>query len=65
MQLKQQSRNAATKAIETLLITNLIGQVVHAQFYNTNKAVLDMSTLPKGIYFVKINSAEVSKFVKE
>ncbi len=56
---------AATKAIATLSITNLIGQVVQTQFCNTNKAMVDISTLPKGISFVKINNTEVRKFLKE
>ena len=33
--------------------------------YNTNKAEINVASLPAGIYLVKINGAEVRKFVKE
>ncbi len=42
--------------IENVRIVNLRGQVVLEQNLNDNKVQLDVSALPKGIYFVWINS---------
>ena len=51
--------------IKTLTITNLLGQPIYSHGYNTDKAEVDVSTLPTGIYLIRINGTEVRKFVKE
>jgi Secretion system C-terminal sorting domain len=51
--------------INQIAITNLLGQTVYTHEYNTEKAELNVSTLPTGIYFIKINNTEVRKFVKQ
>ena len=51
--------------ITTLSVTNLIGQVVFTDHYNTGQVHIDVADLPKGLYFVKVNDTEVRKFVKE
>ncbi len=51
--------------ITQITMTNLLGQTVYCQEFNTNKTELSLADLPKGIYFIKINNTEVRKFVKE
>ena len=56
----------STTQISSITITNLLGQIVYTQqqLYS-QQAQINVSTLPAGIYFVKINGTEVRKFVKE
>ena len=56
---------SATQPIRQLTITNLTGQTVYAHEYNTETVQVNVATLPPGVYFVKVNGAEVKKFVKE
>ena len=51
--------------INTLSINNFMGQMVYSNEYNSPKATVDVSSLPAGVYFVKVNGAEVRKFVKQ
>jgi len=52
--------------INNINITNLIGQTVYEQDYTAQQqAVVNIASLPTGVYFVKINGSEVRKFVKE
>jgi hypothetical protein len=51
--------------ITAISITNLIGETQHTQTPNSEKVTMDISTLPPGIYLIKINNAEIRKFVKE
>ena len=55
----------STEKINQITINKLIGQTVYTHEYNTEKVQVDVSGLPNGIYFVKINGSEVRKFVKE
>jgi len=48
-----------------ITITNLLGQTVYTQSYNSPQVNVDVSTLPQGMYLVKINGTEVRKFVKQ
>jgi type IX secretion system substrate protein len=54
-----------TDKITTVSISNLLGQTVYTQSFNTQKAEIDISMLQSGVYFVKINGREMAKFVKE
>jgi len=56
---------SATEPITSLTITDLLGQVIYTNQYNTNKAQVDVSYLPPGVYFARINGSVVKKFVKE
>jgi peptidase C10-like protein/Spi protease inhibitor/type IX secretion system substrate protein len=56
---------AGTGKINSVVISNLIGQVVYNNQYNVNMAQVDVSNLPAGVYLVRINGTEVRKFVKE
>ena len=55
----------ASAMITTISITNLIGETIYSYEYNANKAEIDVSSLPSGVYFIKINGTEVRKFLKE
>ena len=54
-------------AIEQVLITNTIGQIILKQSYNTaeKSKEVDIGSLSNGIYFVKVNGVYAGKFVKE
>ena len=55
----------APNAINEVTITNLLGQTVYHQYYSTPQVKVDVSGLPAGVYFVKVNGSEVRKFLKE
>ena len=55
----------ASRVIMGLSISNMLGQVVYSHDYGTRHVHIDISSLPIGVYAVKINGAEVRKFVKE
>jgi Secretion system C-terminal sorting domain/Bacterial Ig-like domain (group 2) len=46
-------------------ISNLIGQTFYSTVCNSEMVKIDVSGLPAGIYFAKVNGTEVRKFVKE
>ncbi len=52
-------------SITSIAITNLLGQVVYSQQYNSQQVQVDVADLPKGVYFIKVNGGDVRKFVKE
>lgn len=56
---------AGTDKITSVAITNLLGQVVSSNRYDTEVVKEDVSGLPAGVYLVRINGTEVRKFVKE
>ena len=56
---------SSTDKITTVTISNLLGQVVYSQQYNSQQVHIDCSSLPKGMYLVRINGSEVRKFVKQ
>ncbi len=51
--------------IRTIDVISVPGKVLYSNEYATNKATVDVSTLPTGIYFVRINGTEVRRFLKE
>ncbi len=55
----------ARDGISTVVISNLLGQTVYINHYNCMQAGIDVSNLPPGIYLVRVNGSEVTKFVKE
>ena len=55
----------STEKINNVEITNLIGQTIYTNKFNTEKAEVDVAAMPAGIYFVKVNNTTVRKFVKE
>ncbi len=52
-------------AINSVSISNIVGQVVFSREYNMNKVMVNVSYLPAGVYFIKINNSIVRKFTKE
>lgn len=55
----------ANEQITSIVISNSIGQNIYSKCPNSNKAIVDVSTLPAGLYFIRINDLKVSKFVKQ
>lgn len=56
---------SVTNEIISIVIYNFIGQTVYTRDFNTKQVQIDVSALPAGVYFVKINGTEVRKFVKQ
>ena len=54
----------ASGTINEVVISNLLGQIVYSQSYNTEQVKVDISALQTGVYFIKINGSEVRKFMK-
>ena len=55
----------ATDKITNVSVCNILGQPVYTRSCNAEQIELNIANLPAGIYFVKVNGSEVSKFVKE
>jgi hypothetical protein len=58
----------AQSDFNTVEIVNFLGQTVLTQMNNSNKAIIDVSNLTNGVYFVRIlsnNGISVQKFVKQ
>jgi len=59
------SLTISANQINQITISNLLGQTIYSRQYNSPKVQIDVSTLPSGLYFVKVNGSEVKKFFKE
>jgi hypothetical protein len=55
----------STNIITQLTITNPLGQTISSQQPHTESTQIDVSNLPAGVYFLRVNNTEVRKFVKE
>lgn len=53
-----------TNGIDTVAITNTLGQAVMKQAVNNSNAQVDVSSLSKGVYFVRITSGSAAKIIK-
>ena len=51
--------------VNSVVIYNLVGQVVSVNYCTTKELDLDITAFPKGIYFMKINNTSVKMFEKE
>jgi hypothetical protein len=56
---------SSTNNINSITITNLLCQTVYTHKYNSEQVQVDVSYLPNGVYFIKVNGSAVRKFVKE
>lgn len=54
----------AKEKITSIAISNVVGQQVFTQNFNTQNAHIDIADLPKGVYIIKVNDVSVKKFVK-
>lgn len=58
--------SVATPAkIENIVITNCMGETIYAHNYDAKQVDVDVSLIPPGLYFIRINGIAVKKFVKE
>ena len=55
----------ASTNITSISVNNILGQQVFGSKYNAEMAKIDVSALPNGMYFIKVNNIETSRFVKE
>ena len=55
---------SSTDKITKIAVSNVLGQMVFTNSYNTHDAAVDLSALPSGVYFVKVNDTIVKKFTK-
>jgi len=55
----------ATGLLTNVVITNVIGQTLFNNGWNADKAQVDVSGFPVGIYFVKVNGGMIAKFLKQ
>ena len=51
--------------INSIVISNLIGQNVYSGSFNTNSVAVSLQQVPGGVYVVKINGNKVYKIVKD
>ncbi len=51
--------------ITSVAFSNLLGQTVYSNYYHNDQVQVDVADLPAGLYLVRINGSEVSKFVKQ
>lgn len=50
--------------ITSISINNAMGQIMNTTTHNSNKVEMDISDLPNGLYFIRINGSIVRKFSK-
>lgn len=55
----------ANGTIQHVAITNLLGQQMAEQRSNSKQVKIDVSSLPPGLYLLRINNKETMRFVKE
>ncbi len=55
----------ASYPIRYICITNLLGQTLYFQHYNSPEIHIDVAALPTDMYLVRINGIEVRKFIKQ
>lgn len=56
----------ATEKINTLLVTNTLGQpLIYLQYLGSEQVPLDVSHLPPGLYILRINGTHIKRFTKQ
>lgn len=55
----------ASGIVTHLTIANTVGQQVFSGKYNKEDVTIDVSALPSGMYFIRINDGETKRFLKE
>ncbi len=56
---------SAAYKITSVVICNPLGKVVYSHECNADDVQADVSSLPAGVYFVRLNGREAGRFVKE
>lgn len=56
---------SGAEGINTVAITNLLGQTLIEQKYNSDKVSVDVAALPPGMYLLRVNDVWVRRFLKE
>ncbi len=56
---------SANAPIGIVSISNILGQVVYQQNTQSDKEIIDVSTFPNGVYYLKIGGSGVKAFLKE
>ncbi len=56
---------SANTPIGTISITNALGQVVFQQNTHDERVAIDVSTFPKGVYYLKVGRSGVKAFLKD
>jgi len=56
---------SSSEKIERVSILNLLGQCVYNGQFNTDKATIDINSLPNGMYIMNVNEGMMRKFVKQ
>ena len=51
--------------INKVTITNLPGQVLYSHQFDAEQVVTDVSMLQRGLYLLRVNDGQVTKFVKK
>ena len=55
----------AAGIVNNIVVSNVTGQVVYTAKPNKQATDIDVSHLANGLYFIRINNAEVRKFIKQ
>ena len=58
------SSKNSSKSINNVVVSDVLGKTVQTNSFNSSKAVLDLSRLNSGVYFVKVQSEGVDKIMK-
>ena len=58
------SSKNSSKSINNVVVSDVLGKTVQTNSFNSSKAVLDLSRLNRGVYFVKVQSEGVDKIMK-
>lgn len=58
------SSKNSSKLINNIVVSDVLGKTVQVNSFNTSKAVLDLTGLNSGVYFVKVQSEGVEKVLK-
>ncbi len=56
---------ASSKQLNKITVTNVLGQIVYDKMVNSKKEEVDISSWSPGVYTIRLNDAQISKFVKE
>ena len=56
---------SAPDTIHQITIIDILGQVAYSYQFNLPKVQMNVTDLPAGVYFLKVNDIEIRKFIKQ